>query len=73
MTYIKKEDVQKILESKYIEWYGTICNEINSLPTINPEEIISEKLEFCKWQAQDSERHFWWMVVCEQLLQRFKS
>ena len=43
MTYIKKEDAQKIL-SKYscdIRWAE---NEINSLPSVNFEEMIKKKI-----------------------------
>jgi len=51
MTYIKLEDVQKILdtdENKYIYWETAIIEiekQINSLPSINPESIIEEMIE----------------------------
>ena len=79
MQYIKLEDVQKILsktsdkyQSEYTWWWiaWKIQEDINSLPSISFEEMIKEKLKMCKAQASDSERHFWWMVVCEQLLNK---
>jgi len=74
-TYIKLEDVQKILEKNLWlfekeEWQNIVKSKINSLPSIDFEEMIKEKFEMCKEQASDSDRHFWWMIVCEQLLNK---
>lgn len=79
--YVSIEDVHKILESKYIEWYGTICNEINSLTTINPESMIIAEIEKRKNYSYTADR--WWdrarfvveieINILEEFLQRFKS
>ena len=51
MTYIKLEDVQKILENtkqSYADnhWVvRTLNNDINSLPSIDPQEMIKEMIE----------------------------
>ena len=44
MTYIKLEDVQKILD-KYTFHSWIFRDEILSLPTISPESIIEEMIE----------------------------
>lgn len=81
--YIKLEDVQKILdtnENKYIYWETAIIEiekQINSIPSINPEEMIEEMIEeltieFPRWKLW----YFTSQCIIEkfkELLQRFKS
>lgn len=74
MTYIKLEDVQKIL-SKYscdIRWAE---NEINSLPSINPEEMIKTMVDEKLNMMQDNPYFHpeMWIDFLEELLQKFKS
>lgn len=70
-TYIKLSDVQKIL-SKYscdVRWAE---NEINSLPSIDFEEMIKQEIEDC-WKLSDSfnEKMVW--TTREKLLQELIS
>ena len=79
MTYIKKEDVQKILY-----WtYPTISIEIwkiNSLPSINPEAMIKEMIEelACSYDVEVNSK-IWKIAIdshiqlLKELLQKFKS
>jgi len=59
MTYIKLEDVQKILdtdENKYIYWETAIIEiekQINSLPSIDPQEIIQEMIQHFDKEDKD--------------------
>lgn len=36
-------------------------------------KLIDKKIEMCKKQSRDSERHFWWMVALEQLKSEISS
>ena len=56
MTYIKLEDVQKILD-KYTFHSWIFRDEILSLPSINPEAMIEEMIE---------EINQWWVSYIEQ-------
>ena len=83
MTYIKLEDVQKILdtdENKYIYWETAIIEiekQINSLPSINPESIIEEMIEenrdevYMEWK--ENTRTEIEYELLQELLQKFKS
>lgn len=70
MTYIKLEDVQEIIE-KYS--YAVVIDlwmrkEINSLPSIDPQQMIQEMIDDC-WNLSDSfnEKMVW--TTREKLLQ----
>ena len=69
MIYIKKEDA-KTLASELSGIPVNFLSKFDSLPSIDPQAMIKEKFEMCREQASDSERHFWWMIVCEQLLNK---
>lgn len=56
MTYIKLEDAINLV--KLDERYEWTLERLNSLPSIDFEEMIKEKFEMCREQASDSERHF---------------
>ena len=83
MTYIKLEDVQKILdtdENKYIYWETAIIEiekQINSLPSINPDEMIEEMIEenrdevYMEWK--ENTRTEIEYELLQELLQKFKS
>ena len=64
MTYIKLEDVQKIIE-KYS--YAVVIDlwmrkEINSLPSIDPQEMIKEMII-------KADRYKMWDVECDSYVQ----
>lgn len=75
MTYIKKEDVLQSIDKNYIEWFGTIWNEINSLPSINPEEMIKTMVDEKLSIMQDNPYFHpeMWIDFLEELIQKFKS
>lgn len=84
-TYIKLEDVQKILinnEDKWIDWDRAIYEiekEINSLPSINPESMIEEMIEKEEWKSKCIKKDdytIWfmhWLKASKERLQKFKS
>jgi len=83
MTYIKLEDVQKILdinENKYIYWETAILEiekQINSLSTINPEEIIEKEISYYEsintYSHEDEKKRMDILYFAKELLQKFKS
>lgn len=84
MSLIKLEDVQNILEhtdttttnnpdeSYFVQWKNTMRKEtlksINSLPSIDPQQMIQEMIDDC-WNLSDSfnEKMVW--TTREKLLQ----
>ena len=71
MTYIKLEDVQKILsttsdkyQSEYTWWWiaWKIREKINSLPSIDPQEMIKEMII-------KADRYKMWDVECDSYVQ----
>jgi len=87
MTYIKLEDVQKILdtdENKYIYWETAIIEiekQINSLPSIDPQEIIQEMIQHFDKEDKDIDSlddYFMWVscwktIWLKRLLSVFNS
>lgn len=76
-TYIKLEDVQKILSSEIerLHWSSTLENileKTTSLPSIDFEEMIKQEIEDC-WKLSDSfnEKMVW--TTREKLLQELIS
>mgnify|MGYP006394035275 FL=1 len=73
-TYIKLEDVQNILH----QMDGTplsisqATDDINSLPTIDPEKIIEEMIEKenSDWKSIYNEKE---LILLFAILQKFKS
>jgi len=45
MTYIKLEDIKKIVNDNQWSYSINILSEINSLPSINPESMIEEMID----------------------------
>ncbi len=73
MTYIKLEDVQKIILSRPLqELYQWFLKEINSLPSINPEEMIEEMIEKYNWNKEyQVDSDYYKISVLKELLQKF--
>lgn len=82
MEYIKLEDVQKILERNKInhtnnKWETTLSispnciEEINSTPTINPEEMIQDIMD--SFENEDIDIKIFARAWLKILIQKFKS
>lgn len=83
MTYIKLEDVQKILESiakeskkefdldVYPWWISKAKKRIKILPSINPEEMIEEVMN--SFENEDIDIKVFACAWLQILLQKFKS
>lgn len=82
--YIKLEDVQKIIlksQCLYSSDMGVMINkffdkQINSLPTINPEEIIQKEIEIINWKIKSDIDNMYYSsarIILKELLQKFKS
>ena len=61
MAYIKLEDVQKILD-KYTFYSWILREKINSLPSIDPQEMIKEMII-------KADRYKMWDVECDSYVQ----
>ena len=73
--YVSIEDVQKIISDyKYhnIRTITQVQTKINSLSSINPEEIIEEMIEKenSDWKSIYNEKE---LILLFEILQRFKS
>ena len=74
MTYIKLEDVMKILHQ--MDWtplsISQATDDINSLPSINPESMIEEMIEKenSDWKSIYNEKE---LILLFEILQKFKS
>lgn len=81
MTYIKLEDVLHTIYSNTSVSEDTLCRKINSLPSINPEEIIEEMIKQFDKEDKDADSfdaYFNWLSVwksiwLKRLLPKFKS
>ena len=76
MAYIKLEDVQKILD-KYTFYSWILRDEINSLPSIDFEEMILEKIEELNKIKIDNydkpnlyNNMLWWTDALKELLNK---
>lgn len=80
MTYIKKEDVQKITTRLLNPCKKIVQDEINSLPSIDPESMIKEMINelACSYDWEINSK-IWKIAIdshiqiLKELLQKFKS
>lgn len=76
MTYIKLEDVLRNIKWHNADWIlEHLIEDINSLPSINPEEMIKTMVDEKLNMMQDNPYFHpeMWIDFLEELLQKFKS